>query len=85
MRTLLEDFLSSERLLRDAEVCELLGWSAETLKSHRARRIAPKSIKVRAVHLTPYSDLADFITAAGKAEADPGESAVAATLLGGAA
>ena len=65
MRTLLEDFLASEKMLRDQEVQDLLGWSADTLKQKRARKEAPPSVKVKAIHLTKYSDLADFIEITG--------------------
>ena len=66
MRTLLEDFLASERMLRDQEVMELLGWSADTLKQKRARKEAPPSTKIRAIHLTRYCDLADYIATEGR-------------------
>jgi predicted DNA-binding transcriptional regulator AlpA len=81
MMTLLEDFLASERLLRDAEVCDLLGWSAETLKAKRARREAPPSIKVKSVHLTRYADLSGFIERVGRQVDDAPGTSVDADLL----
>ena len=70
MQTLLEHFLASEKFLRDREVCDLLGWSPETLKAKRARKEAPPSIKVKAIHLTRYRDMAEYVTANGHGVCD---------------
>lgn len=65
MQSLLEHFLASEKFLRDREVCDLLGWSPETLKAKRARKEAPPSIKVKAIHLTRYRDMAEYVATNG--------------------
>lgn len=70
MQTLLEHFLASEKLLRDREVGDLLGWSQETLKAKRARKEAPPSIKIKAIHLTRYRDMAEYVATNGHGVCD---------------
>lgn len=70
MQTLLEHFLASEKFLRDREVCDLLGWSPETLKAKRARKEAPPSIKIKAIHLTRYRDMAEYVATNGHGVCD---------------
>jgi len=66
MGVVLDAFYKDQRLLPDSEVCELLNWSSETLKAKRARREAPPSLKIKAIHLTKFDDLTSWLTENGK-------------------
>ena len=60
------DFLVSNKLLRDNELCDIMEWSPETLRVKRSKGEAPVALKIKSTFFTRYEDLAEFIKSAPK-------------------
>lgn len=81
MGQVLDAFYKDQRMLPDQEVCELLNWSSDTLKAKRARREAPPSLKIKAIHLTKFDDLTAWLTENGTRIQPIAQAKVSADLL----
>ena len=81
MGVVLDAFYRDQRMLPDSEVCELLNWSNDTLKAKRARREAPPSLKIKAIHLTKFDDLTSWLTENGTLIRPNAQAKVAEDLL----
>lgn len=81
MGVVLDAFYKDQRMLPDQEVCELLNWSNDTLKAKRARREAPPSLKIKAIHLTKFDDLTAWLSENGTLIQPIAKSKVSADLL----
>lgn len=81
MGVALDAFYKDQRMLPDQEVCELLNWSNKTLKAKRARREAPPSLKIKAIHLTKFDDLTSWLMENGTLIRPNAQAAISADLL----
>jgi len=59
--SVLTDFLIKKQFLRDQELCELFGWTPETLRVKRSKGEAPVSKKIKNAFLTRYNEVEEFI------------------------
>ena len=81
MGVVLDAFYRDQRMLPDGEVCELLNCSNDPLQANRARRQAPPSLKIKAIHLTKFDDLTAWLMENGTRIQPIAQVKVSADLL----
>lgn len=57
MSALIQHFLADQRLMREHDLADLMGWNATTLKAKIARRAVPRFIRQNRVVLFAFDDV----------------------------
>lgn len=81
--TIIENFLSDQRIMRDTDFADLMNWTPETMKAKLARRETPEALRIKRLVLFRFDDVAQWLTEQGNAIQAKGDAMATSDLLGG--